>query len=179
VTQILQDHCVACHGGPPPQGNRNLIDFTTATNEAGLTLYQRLTSPLPTAQEGQCFFNAPDSAEAVSSEAGATTDGGDAEASAPVIPNRTPIIGQNLAKSYLYQKVSGGFEGQGINPPAGCGVRMPRIVNAGYDASVPDAGVAPSVSCDSPTLDAGTSNCLSATLIGQIAAWIQAGAPNN
>jgi len=161
-------------------GHRNLIDFTDTTSEAGLTLYQRLTSPLPTAQEGQCFFNPlTDAAAEAGSEAGAS----DAEAS--VRANRTPIIGSSLANSFLYQKVNGGFEGQNApnvqgNPQAsGCGVRMPRVVNGPYDAAVPDAGLPATLACDAPALDAGITNCLAPDLIAQISAWIQAGAPNN
>jgi hypothetical protein len=183
VKQLLQNNCVSCHGGPAPQGNPNLINFTDTTNEAGQTLYARLTSPLPTAQEGQCYF-APivDGGEA-GAEAGSDA-ATDAEAS--VRANRTPVIGNSLPNSYLYQKVAGGFDGQnlpnimGNAQASGCGVRMPRVVPASYDASVPDAGLPASVSCDSTTLDGGAAvNCLSASDVGIISGWISAGAPNN
>jgi len=206
VAQILQDHCIACHGGKPDGGPGvpGLIDFRNQTDDGGLTLYQRLTTPLPTNQEGRCYFNPPpeggtggEAGAEGGAETGAEAGGGEAglvdvipadviaaaEAEAgPTRPNRTPIIGSSLANSYLYGKITGNFEGKGINPSqtmpeqGGCGQRMPRIPQI----NPADGGPAGSVGCDNAVLDGGAAaNCLSDMLVSTVASWINAGAPNN
>jgi len=150
VTAILNARCITCHqprdSGPP------LLDLKTADG-----LYMRLTTPLQDNQDGTCGFG----------DAG--TDGGDGGRT-----NRQPIVPSDPGASFLWLKVAGTQPVPGVNPPVGCGQRMPRIPNLGADGGPTGT----SVGCDQA--DGGpAANCLDATLLDTILHWIEQGAPNN
>jgi hypothetical protein len=98
VVDILNAQCTGCHKSNDGSVT-GLIDLQTTAG-----LYARLTSPLPSGQEGQCGF--PD---------GGTDDAGDA-----AMANRIAIVPGDTANSLLYLKISG-------TQPMGCGARMPRV----------------------------------------------------
>jgi hypothetical protein len=188
VEALLQQRCQGCHNPtlPLPPGISR-IDLTSSSDDAGRSLYTRLTSPLPAIQEGQCGYGLGQEGGANGggdAEAGAgTSDGSIADAAAR--PNRIAIVPNNLALSYLYQKINGGFEAQNVQPPMiGCGARMPRVFPPAMEAGAVDGGdAAPSApasqACDLVAGDGSTASCLSSAQIQMVADWITAGAPQN
>jgi hypothetical protein len=103
-------------------------------------------------------------------EAGA--DAGDASSGdSGVLSNRQAIVPGDVSNSFLYAKVTG-TQPMG-NPPAGCGLQMPRKNVTGADG-----GPAGSVGCDQADGGAAT-NCLTQAELDTIRNWIQQGAPNN
>jgi hypothetical protein len=143
VADIFTAQCIGCHKSNDGSVT-GLVDLQTPTG-----LYARLTTPLPSGQEGQCGF----------SDAG--TDGGDGGDAAPA--NRTLVVPGDTNASFLYLKITG-------NQPAGCGVRMPRIAVTGADGA--PAG---SVGCD--LADGGAAaKCLSQQDMDLIRDWIAQGA---
>jgi hypothetical protein len=148
VTEILTTRCIACHRSNDG-ATTGLVDYQTAAG-----LYTRLTTPLPDGQEGMCGFG----------DGGA--DSGDAARS-----NRVLIVPGDTGASFMFLKITGA-QPPG-NPPAGCGVQMPRVRLIGDDG-----GPAGTVSC--AQADGGAAaNCLSQTQIDTIRNWILQGAPNN
>jgi hypothetical protein len=145
ITEIFNTRCIACHRSNDG-ATTGLVDYQTATG-----LYTRLTTPLPDGQEGMCGFG----------DAGA--DGGDAARS-----NRILIVPGDTSASFLFLKITGA-QPPG-NPPAGCGVQMPRVRLIGDDG-----GPAGTVSC--AQADGGAAaNCLSQAQIDTIRNWITQGA---
>ena len=145
VTEIFNTRCIACHRSNDG-ATTGLVDYQTPTG-----LYTRLTTPLPDGQEGMCGFG----------DAGA--DGGDAARS-----NRILIVPGDTSASFLYVKVTGA-QPPG-NPPAGCGVQMPRVRLIGDDG-----GPAGTISC--AQADGGAAaNCLSQAQMDTIRNWILQGA---
>jgi len=144
VVDILTAQCTGCHKSNDGSVT-GLIDFQTATG-----LYARLTSPLPSGQEGQCGF--PD---------GGTDDGG-ADGGDGSVSNRAAVVPGDLNSSLLYLKILG-------TQPTGCGSRMPRV-----KVTLEDGGTA-TVGCD--VADGGVGgNCLTQQQANTIRDWIAQGA---
>jgi len=144
VVDILTAQCTGCHKSNDGSVT-GLIDLQTATG-----LYARLTSPLPSGQEGQCGF--PD----------AGTDDGGADGGDGAVSNRSAVVPGDLTSSLLYLKILG-------TQPAGCGSRMPRIKVVAEDGGVSTVG------CDVADGGAG-GNCLTSEQANTIRDWIAQGA---
>jgi hypothetical protein len=143
VAALLTSRCAGCHTGAGSAATR--IDLSEHP-DAGSTLYARLLGPV--LLETFCGEN--------------IDAGGDAAE-----PRRAVIPG-HPESSFLYQKITGTQPSPG-NPPANCGVRMPRVFVAGVDG-----GAATFPACDS--LDGGAANCLTPADIDLIRRWILEGA---
>jgi hypothetical protein len=145
IKSLIAARCVSCHTGTGTAATR--ISFTD-TPDAGSTLYDRLLGPL--VLETYCGEN--------------VDAGGDAAAA------RRAIVPGDPASSFLYLKITGTQPSPG-NPPANCGIRMPRILVPGIDGGAPTQP-----SCE--TLDGGAAaNCLGAADIDLVRQWILEGAP--
>jgi len=145
IKSLIAARCAGCHTGTGTAATR--IDFTDSP-DAGSTLYSRLLGPL--VLETYCGEN--------------IDAGGDAAQA------RRSIVPGNPSSSFLYLKITGTEPSPG-NPPANCGVRMPRVLVAGVDGAAPTLP-----SCDS--LDGGAAaNCLGAADINLVLQWILEGAP--
>jgi hypothetical protein len=145
IKSLIAARCASCHTGTGSASTR--IDFTDKP-DAGSTLHDRLLAPL--LLETYC-------GEALDA-------GGDAAVA------RRAIVPGDPADSFLYLKITGTEPSPG-NPPANCGVRMPRVLVPGVDGGAPSQP-----SCDS--LDGGAAaNCLGAADIELVRQWILEGAP--
>ncbi len=183
VTAIFEAKCAGCHR--PTDAGAQRIDLITPAGR-----YDRLTTPLPTNQEGRCGFpvveaGTPSDASDLLDATGADVTGDLVDSSNPVdvisslgdgssdgstdsgvLSNRQAIVPGDPSSSLLYLKVTG-------TQPAGCGARMPR-----KNLTADDGGPAGSVGCDQA--DGGAANnCLTQTELDTILHWIQQGAPNN
>jgi hypothetical protein len=145
IKSLIAARCANCHTGTGSAATR--IDFTDSPG-AGSTLYDRLLSPL--VLETYCGEN--------------VDAGGDAAVA------RRSIVPGDPGSSFLYLKITGTQPSPG-NPPANCGVRMPRVFVPGIDGGAPTIP-----SCES--LDGGAAaNCLGAADIELVRQWILEGAP--
>ena len=145
IKSLIAARCAGCHTGTGGAATR--IDFTDSP-DAGSTLYERLLGPL--VLETYCGEN--------------IDAGGDAAQA------RRAIVPGDPSSSFLYLKITGTQPSPG-NPPANCGVRMPRVLVAGVDGGAPTQP-----SCEA--LDGGAAaNCLGAADINLVLQWILEGAP--
>jgi hypothetical protein len=145
IKSLIAARCAGCHTGAGTAATR--INFTDSP-DAGITLYDRLLGPL--VLETYCGEN--------------IDAGGDAAAA------RRAIVPGDPASSFLYLKITGTQPSPG-NPPANCGVRMPRVFVPGVDGGAPTQP-----SCEA--LDGGAAaNCLGAADIDLVRQWILEGAP--
>jgi len=145
IKSLIAARCAACHTGTGSAASR--IDFTDRPDAAS-TLYARLLAPL--LLETYC---------------GEALDAGGDAAHA-----RRAIVPDDPGSSFLYLKITGTQPSPG-NPPASCGVRMPRVIVPGVDG-----GAATQPSCEA--LDGGAAaNCLGTVDIELVRQWILEGAP--
>jgi hypothetical protein len=145
IKSLIAARCAGCHTGTGSAATR--IDFTD-NPDAGSTLYARLLAPL--LLETHCGEN--------------IDAGGDAA------PARRAIVPGDPSSSFFYLKITGTQPSPG-NPPANCGVRMPRVLVPGVDG-----GPSSLPACD--TLDGGAAaNCLGTADIELVHQWILEGAP--
>jgi hypothetical protein len=145
IKSLIATRCISCHTGTGTAATR--ISFADSP-DAGVALYDRLLGPLML--ETYCGEN--------------VDAGGDAAAA------RRAIVPGDPGLSFLYLKITGTQPSPG-NPPANCGVRMPRVLVPGVDG-----GASTQPSCE--TLDGGAAaNCLGAADIDLVRQWILEGAP--
>jgi len=145
IKSLIAARCAGCHTGTGSAATR--IDLTDRP-DAGSTLYDRLLGPV--LLETYCGEN--------------IDAGGDAAQA------RRSIVPGDPAASFLYLKITGRQPSPG-NPPANCGVRMPRVLVPGVDG-----GAATLPSCED--LDGGAAvNCLSPADTDLVRQWILEGAP--